>query len=172
VSTVIGLFPCNQEVSYQLEQLEGAGFTKDNIQVLTNARTVLKLLGCEPNCVVARCAGWGALFGIALYGVFALVASWCDCFLFQFSHPIAFEIILVGTIFGALIGGFMGGITGMAEYEKDTHLYTQGVRMGNSVLVLQTELGDVERAKSTLRQMGCIGVSIIPEQEGHVLRNK
>lgn len=147
MSTVIGLFPCNQEMNYQVGKLEEAGFGKDNIRVITNNRAVLKLLGCEPNCVVARYAGWGAFFGIAVYGIFALVASWCDCILFQFSHIVAFDIILVGTLFGALIGGIMGGITGMAEYEKETHLYTQGVRMGNRVLVLQTEPGDVERAK-------------------------
>jgi acetoin utilization protein AcuB len=32
--------------------------------------------------------------------------------------------------------------------------------MGNKVLVLQSELEDVERANSTLRQVGCIGVRI------------
>ena len=161
MSNVIGLFPCNQEVSYQVGQLEEAGFGKDNIRVITNDRAVLKLLGCEPNCIVTRYAGWGAFFGIAVYGNFAMVASWCDCFLFQFSRIIAFDIILVGTLFGALIGGIMGGITGMAEYEKDTHLYTQSVRMGNRLLVLRTELGDVERAKTSLRQAGCTGVQVI-----------
>ena len=106
MSTVIGLFPCNQEVSHQIRRLEEDGFARESIRVLTQV--------------------------------------------------------------GALIGGIIGGITGMAEYEKDTHLYTQGVQMGNRVLVLLTELGYVERAKTSLLQVGCISVRMIPEQDAHV----
>ena len=163
MSTVIGLFPCNQEESYQVGQLEEAGFTKDNIRVVTNDSAILKLFSCEPNRVVAKYAVCGALLGIVIYGIFALVAGWCECNLFQFIRIIAFDILLVGTLFGALIGGVMGGITGMAEYEKDTHLYTQGVRLGNRVFVIQTDSGDVERAKTSLRRVGCTGVRVIPE---------
>jgi hypothetical protein len=168
MSTVIGLFPCNQEVSYQVGQLEEAGFGKDNIRVVTNNSAILNLLGCEPKRVVTKYAIWGALFGIAVYSIFALVAGWCECNLFQFNRIVAFVTILVGTIFGALIGGIMGGITGMAEYEKDSHIYTQGVRMGNRVFVLQTELEGVGRAKTAFRQVGCTGVRVVPAQEEHV----
>lgn len=168
MSTVIGLFPCNQEVSHQIRRLEEDGFARESIRVLTQVGAIQKLLGCEPNHVVAQYAGWGAFSGIAVYSIFALVAGWCECNLFQFSRIIAFDTILVGTLFGALIGGIIGGITGMAEYEKDTHLYTQGVKTGNKVLVLKTESRDIERAKSTLRQVGCIGVRMIPEQVEHV----
>lgn len=95
-------------------------------------------MGCERVGVATKYAGWGALFRIAVYSNFALIASWFECIFFQYSLIIAFNTMLVGILFGALIGGIVGGITGMAEYEKDTYLYKQGVRMGNRVLILQT----------------------------------
>ena len=161
--TVIGLFPANQEVSQEIEQLEEAGFAKDNIRVLTKDRPVKKLLGCEPNRIVAEYASWGALLGITVYGIFILVAVWCDCILYPISQLIAFEIVLIGILIGALIGGIIGVFTGLAEYEKETHLYTQGINIGDKVFVLQTERGDMEKAIEILNQIGCLGVWMLPQ---------
>lgn len=163
MSTVIGLFPSNNDGSEELKRMEEAGFTKDNIRVITKGRQIKKLLGCEPNRIVAEYATWGAFLGIAVYGIFVLVAVWCDCILYQISQLIAFEIVLVGILIGTLIGGIIGGLTGMAEYEKDTHLYTQGINIGDKVFVLQTESGDAEKAIEALNQIGCLGVRMLPK---------
>lgn len=162
MSTIIGLFPSQKDIDEELRQMEEAGFSKDNIRVITKDRPIKKLLGCEPNRIVAEHAASGALFGIAVYGIFVLVAVWCDCMLYPISQLIAFEIILVGILCGALFGGIIGLFIGMAEYEKDTHLYTQGIRIGDKVFVLQTELDNVEKAKETLSQIGCLGVRMLP----------
>lgn len=163
MSTVIGLFPAHQEVSQEIEQIEEAGFAKDDIRVITKDRQIKKLLGCEPNRIVAEYATWGAFLGIAVYGIFVLVAVWCDCILYPISQLIAFEIVLVGILIGTFIGGIIGGLTGMAEYEKDTHLYTQGIKIGEKVFVLQTESGDAEKAIEALNQIGCLGVRMLPK---------
>ena len=165
MSTVIGLFRANQEVSQEIEQLEEAGFAKDNIRVLTKDRPVKKLLGCEPNRIVAEYASWGALLGITVYGIFILVGVLCDCILYPISQLIAFEIVLVGILIGALIGGIIGGLTGMAEYEKNAHLYTQGINIGDKVFVLQTESGDEGKAINTLHQISCLGVRMLSQSE-------
>jgi hypothetical protein len=162
---IIGLFPRSQDEDYQIKKLEEAGFKNENIQVLTKVNTIRKLLGCEPRQVVAKFAGLGAFFGIAVYGIFALVASWCECYLLHFSIDIAFGIILAGLATGALIGGFLGCIIGLAEYEQDTHRYTQGVIMGEKVFVLRTEENDIEKARTTLHQLGCVGIKMIPKQK-------
>ena len=160
--TVIGLYPSNQEVIQEIQQLEYAGFAKDYIRVLTKIGTIKKILGFDPNRIVAEYASWGALLGIAIYGIFILVAVWCDCILYPISQLIAFEIILVSILCGAFIGGNIGGFTGMAEYEKDTHIYIQGINMGEKVFVLQTERGDAGKAIETLSQIGCLGVRMLP----------
>jgi hypothetical protein len=126
-------------VIQEIQQLEYAGFAKDYIRVLTKIGTIKKILGFNPNRIVAEYASWGALLGIAIYGIFILVAVWCDCILYPISQLIAFEIILVSILCGAFKCGIIGGFTGMAEYEKETHLYTQGINIGDKVFVLQIE---------------------------------
>ena len=161
MSTVFGLFPSNQDVCEEFQRIEDAGFAKDNIRLLTSDGTFYKLVGCDPNRIVAKYAVQGALFGIATYGIFFLVAVWCDCNLYPQSYSIAFEIILVVILLGALISVIIGGFTGKAEYERDTHLYTHGINIDKKVIVLQTQGEDEEKAVITIRQIGCLGVRVI-----------
>lgn len=163
--TVIGLFPSKQEVNNEIKRLEDAGYDSDNIRVLTNNWSIKKILGCEPNRVVAKYASWGALIGIAVYGVFISVAVWCDCLLYPINQTIAFEIILTGILAGALIGGLIGVFIGLAEYEKDIHLYIQGINFGDKVFVLHIEGGEGDKAIRILRQIGCIGVRMLPKSK-------
>ena len=162
MGNVIGLFPCKQNILYQMEQLDEAGIDKRNIRIYTQERVIPKLLGKEPSRVIIRFAAWGTFLGMVIYGIFALVAGWCECNIFHFSQSAAMKIIVIGILFGIFSGGFIGAITGVAESEKDTHLYTQGIRMGDTVFVVSTETGEIEKAKSILRNIGCIGVRTIP----------
>ena len=161
--TVIGLLPSKQDVTQEIQQLESAGFARNNIRLVTNSGSIKKLFGCDPNRIVAKFASWGVLLGIAVYGVFILVAIWCDYAIYPINQLVAFEIVLVGIIVGAVIGGFIGIFYGMAESEKDIHLYTQGINMGDKVFVMQTERGNVEKAKETLYEIGCLGVRAFPQ---------
>ena len=165
MGTVIGLFPCRQEVNNEISQLEDAGFTRDNICVSKNVGSIKKLLKCEPNRVVAKYALWGAFIGTALYGIFSLVAVWCECNLYPLSQTIAFEIVVAGVLVGALIGGIIGGFTGLAEYETDTHLYIQGIIVGDKVFVLHVEGDEEEKAIRTLRQIGCLGIRVLHQSK-------
>jgi hypothetical protein len=131
--------------------------------MITQFGTIIKTLGFDPNRIVAEYASWGALLGIAIYGIFILVAVWCDCILYPISQLIAFEIVLVSILCGGFIGGNIGVFTGMAEYEKDTHIYIQGINMGKKVFVLQSERGDAGKAIETLSQIGCLGVRMLPQ---------
>jgi hypothetical protein len=164
MSGVIGLFPCKQEVTYQIEKLEDAGYPRDRIRIITESGSIHQLLCCDPNPIVKAYAGWGAFIGIAIYGIFALVASWCECNLLHFGPNIGLGIVIVGVLCGAFIGAFIGGIVGMAEYEKDTHLYTRGISKGSKVLVLETNTEQSERAERALRTIGCTGVRCLDNQ--------
>jgi len=160
--TVIGLFPSHQDVSEESKRIEEAGFPRDNMRVISNERSIKCLLGCEPKSIVAKYASLGALLGILVYGIFISVAAWCDCILYPISQLIAFEIVLFGILAGTIIGGILGLFFGWAEYEKDIHLYTQGINFGEKVFVLQTETQNVEKAMETLSQIGCFGVRLLP----------
>jgi len=76
---------------------------------------------------------------------------------------ISFELVLVGITAGALIGAIIGVLPGLAEDEKDTHLYTQGINVGDKVLVLHAPREDVEKAEKTSHQIGCRGVRVVPK---------
>lgn len=70
-----------------------------------------------------------------------------------------------GVLAGGFVGAVLGAIIGLGKSEENTHLYTQGARMGNRVLVLRSESRDVEKLVSKLRQAGCIGVRLLPNPE-------
>jgi hypothetical protein len=162
VKTVIGLYPSKQDVIEPCKRIEEAGFTKDSLSVITQGNTIKCLLGCKPAQIITRYASWGATLGIAIYGIFVLVAVWCDCIIYPISQLIAFEIVIGGIAAGAFFGGFLGVFVGWAEYENDTHLYTQGINLGDQVIVLRTEVEHTEKAMETLRQVGCLGVRMLP----------
>jgi hypothetical protein len=161
--TVIGLFPSNQDVTEESRKIKEAGFSEDNMRVITSEGSVKCLLGCEAKPTVIKYTSWGALLGIFVYGIFILVAVWCDCILYPISQLVALGIFIVGILAGTIVGGILGVFIGLAEYEKDTHLYTQGVNFGDKVFVLRTERENVEKAMETLTQIGCLGVQMLPQ---------
>jgi hypothetical protein len=167
MSTIIGLIPDQREISTEVERLVETGIPEENILVLAKEKAVREILGCDPICTVRYYAIWGALLVGTIYGIFGIVAAWCECNLLGFNQPSGMLTLIGGVLAGGFVGGILGAIIGLGESEENTHLYTQGVRIGNRVLVLQTESGDVEKAKKTLRQVGCIGVRMIPKQEVH-----
>jgi hypothetical protein len=160
--TVIGLYPSRQDLNEQVQKIEDAGFRKDALEVISEEKSVKCLLGCEPNRIIAKYASLGALIGTGIYGVFFIVAAWCDCNLYPISQLVATEIVLAGVLAGAIFGGIIGVFIGLAEYEKDTHLYTQGMNFGKKLFVLQADDDDAERAMDTLNQIGCLGIRMLP----------
>lgn len=163
MDTVIGLFPCNQNVTHQIQNLTDAGFKSNRMEVITQGSAIQKVLGINRNQIVLNYAILGALIGISIYGTFAFAAGWCECAYFNFNKTILYEILLLGILVGVIIGGIIGAITGMAKYEESTHLYTRGISLGDKVFVLKTEPDKLETAKQVLKKMGCIGVRAVSE---------
>ena len=164
MGTVISLAPSSLNYYDILNYIKHEGFDNHEIIVLRSEKEFQKTLGCDPSCIVVNYASWGALIGIAIYGVFAVFAALCNCNLLHYSTKITLGIALIGISFGAFIGGFMGCIVGLAEYEKDTHFYTQGIRMGEKLIVLRIEQTEIDKAIATLLQIGCTGVKSISQQ--------
>jgi hypothetical protein len=163
MDTVIGLFPCNQNVNHQVQSLRDAGFNENRMEVITQGSAIQKALGINRNQIVLYHAILGALVGIIIYGAFAFAAGWCECAYFNFNKTILYEILGLGILVGVIIGGIIGAITGMAKYENATHLYTRGISLGDKVFILKTEPDKLDQAKQVLRKMGCIGVRTVAE---------
>jgi hypothetical protein len=159
---IIGLFREKDELTRSTQRLEEAGFLTDKIDVLTDENAIRKLLGCKPTCVVTNYAIWGASIGIAVYATSGLLAGLCQCNLFHFGVGLGFGTFLGGILAGAFIGGVLGCLIGAAEYEKDSHLYVQGARMGGKVMVVRVSEDETESVKYLLQQEKASGVKVLP----------
>lgn len=161
MNTIIGLLPSQSDPISEIEKLVDTGIPEEDVSVLTQEKAIREILGCDPICTIRYYAIWGALIGGAIYSVFGILAAWCECNLFGFDQTNGLLTLMGGVLAGGFVGGVLGAIIGLGKSEENTHLYTQGARMGNRVIVLRTESGNVEKAKTMLSQLGCIGVRMI-----------
>lgn len=161
MNTIIGLLPSQSDPISEIEKLVDTGIPEEDVSVLTQEKAIREILGCDPICTIRYYAIWGALIGGAIYSVFGILAAWCECNLFGFDQANGLLTLMGGVLAGGFVGGVLGAIIGLGKSEENTHLYTQGARMGNRVIVLRTESGNVEKAKTMLSQLGCIGVRMI-----------
>jgi hypothetical protein len=162
---LIGLFGRGVDTTQTINRLKQVGIGEDKINFLTQESAIRRLLGCEPRGLVSRYIAWGAFFGIAIYGIFGLVASFCQCNLLHFEHNFGIGTILALTLGGAFVGGIIGCLIGAAESEKDSHLYVQGARIGGRVIVVQTGEEDFENVKLILEQANVSGVRPLPQKK-------
>ena len=166
---VIALFWREVDTTQAVNRLKKAGFVEDKIGVFTQESAIRSLLDCKPSEVVPKYAAWGAFFGIIIYGIFGLVAGWCQCNWFSFEQMYGIGAFLGIILGGVFVGGLLGCIAGIAESEEDSHLYIQGIRMGGNVIVVQANEEDIERAISILEQEKASGVKSLEGKEGHIL---
>ena len=164
---VIGFFWHETDISLAVNRLQEAGFAEDKISILTQESAIRNLLGCKPGIVVPKYAAWGAFFGIITYGIFGLVAGWCQCNLFSFEQVYGIGAFLGVILGGAFVGGFLGCIAGVAESEKDSHLYVQGARMGGRVIVVQANEENTAEATLILEQEKASGVKSLEWNENY-----
>ena len=161
MKTVIGLFWGDKNVKGSIRELKEIGLSEDRISVMTRDYAVRELLGCDQGHVVGKCALWGALLGIAVFGPLGLGAGLCECGIFDFSSGFGVGILAAFLTIGAAFGAFMGHFVGMDKAERRYHLYCQGVCLGAKVVVVQASDELVAKAMSTLHQSMAVGVKTL-----------
>jgi hypothetical protein len=162
MNTIIGLFLYDEGFEYPVvERLKEAGIAGRRISILSNPHAVSRLLGCEPTCVVSRYAVRGASLGIVIISIFGVVAGWCQCNFLGFGQVYGMVAFLGALLAGVFIGGFLGCILGVAKFEKDSHLYVQGVRMGGKVIAIQASEEAAGMVKRILEQENASGVKVL-----------
>lgn len=159
MKTVIGLVWYDQPVERVMNRLKEAGFPENKVSVLTNKPEVRECLGGR--YIVAKDTGIGAALGIATFGPFGVMAGINGLTLFGYGPAFVAGTIGAGILIGAAFGAFMAYFIGLAAMENITHLYTKGVQLGGSVMVVQTNDEHASEAKAILQQENVLEVKFL-----------
>jgi hypothetical protein len=156
MKTVVGLVWCDEDVESSIDRLKEAGFAQDRVDVLT--RISRKRLVGDQGHPVVRSAGWGAVVGIVVYAVFGLGAALAGCTYCGFDLAYAVATLVGFVVIGGFVGALLGQWIGADASERDTHLYTQGVRLGGKIVAVRSSDELITKAMSILQQENAIGV--------------
>ncbi len=164
MSTVIGLLKEEQPLIDLTAKLEAAGCALDQIKFLSQPGEVHALLDKKAlaKCQISKCMAMGALVGLAFFMPIGLIGSLLGCLVFQCS-PLIWLVALGGlSLIGALAGAAGGCFFGADRFERNTHIYTEGVGWGNNLVVITADTPDREaRLARLLQQERALAVKIL-----------
>ena len=164
MKTVIGLIWGDENLQNSVHELEELGLAENSINVLASDDAVRELLGDCRGRVVANCAFWGALLGIAIFAPLGLAASICECTLLYYDPGFGVGILIAFVAIGMGFGAFLGHFVGVDKSESGYHLYCQGVCRGGKVVVVQASEELAAEAVSRLHHEDAFGVTILQNQ--------
>jgi uncharacterized membrane protein len=155
--TVIGLFRDSNEAQAALQDLEGAGFTREHLNLVaydgSGQYSDLVKQGNElgSNTTTGAAAGGfaGLLIGlaaVAIPGIGPIVAA----------GPIA--AALAGAGVGAATGGMLGALADMGVPGHEAKYYEEAIRRGGTLLIVDADGDMAEQAQSILDRHGAIDI--------------
>ena len=168
MSTVIGLLKEDRQLASVTARLQAAGCALDRIRILTQPGEAHSLLDKKAvaKCQMSRYVGLGVLVGLIFFGPIGFISSLVGCTVFGCSPLIWVvamgDLSLIGALFGAACGCFFG----LDRFERDTHLYTEGIGWGNKLVVVTTDTPTTEaRTVQILQEEDAAGVKILNKDE-------
>jgi len=146
--TVVGLFDSFTEAQSVVNDLERAGFSRDQISIVANnsrgelgSHEAHHSGGVNAGGAVKGAIG-GAAEGAAIGGLTGLLAG-LALLLVPGIGPIAavgpISAALTGAGIGAAGGGIIGGLVGLGIPKEEAHLYSEGVRRGGTLVTLTAD---------------------------------
>lgn len=159
MNAVIGLVNRMDDMDGAVSALRAAGFDQQMIHVLANCHDLRENMDCSCRRSVFKDAAIGAAAIGGVYVVFGIAAAWGAVLN---GAPVLWSVgaAVVFLLIGMAMGAFGGAFVGRAEAEKDTHLFVEGVRHGDAVLLVWADERRTAQAMNVLRQSGALGVSI------------
>lgn len=157
MNAIIGLVDRQENLDAALSKLQAAGFDQNRIRVLASCQELREHVACSCQRDIFKDAAIGAGLIGGIYAVFGVLAAWAAIFN---GIPVPWSIGagVVFLLLGLGMGAFGGAFVGRAEAEKETHLYTEGVRRGSVVLLVWSEKRRIAEAIDLLRGCGVLGV--------------
>jgi len=134
---VVALFEERSEAKGAIRDLKNAGFTNEQIGIVTQDRVEAGEAPSEGSAVgLAEGAAAGALTGGVIGGLVGLVSS----LLIPGLGPLVVGGVLASTLMGmgvgAATGGLIGALVGMGVPEEDARYFDAGLRDGRTLLTV------------------------------------
>jgi uncharacterized protein (TIGR02284 family) len=164
--TVVALFGSYASAEHGLELLQQTGFLEEQIGIVAHSDVVREHLGEDQGRAVLQTIGAGAVGGSLFGGLAGLLTGAVALVLPGIGPVIAGGAIATvlgaaaaGAGIGAAFGSLAGALIGLGMSEEQAHIYIEGVRHGNLLVVVETEEEHVQKATNTLQQADALDVS-------------
>jgi len=152
--SVFGILKNREATETALEHLKAAGFSSDDISILFPDTGGAQSFDHEPSTKAPEGAATGGTTGFVIGGVLGWLAG-----IGSLAIPGLGPFIAAGPIMaalsGAAVGTFIGGITGaligMGIPEFEARRYEAKVKEGNALISIHAEDGEIDRAKTILK---------------------
>ncbi len=159
--TVVGVFEQVSDAKSVVHELEGAGFSRDDISIIANKNVSSSegdpAITTETGSTMATDAGIGAALG----GVGGLLLSFAGLAIPGIGPVLAAGPIIAalsGAGIGAVAGGMIGALTESGVPEEEAHYYAEGVRRGHVLVTVRTDDSLAERAREVMDSHGAVDV--------------
>ena len=164
MKTVVGLSKSEGQSPNLANELQAVGCNDNKIRFFTRAAEVHSFLDGKAfaDCHMCRCLVMGALIGLAFFTPVGLMASLMGCYIFG-CGPLIWLFGLGGiSLIGAGYGAGFACFFSADRFERDTHLYAEGVGWGRQMIAIEAISSEVaERAAQVLRQANFKGIKIL-----------
>jgi len=145
--TVVGLFDDFSHAQMVVNELEAAGFRREDISIVTNQHgvshgTATQSAGADQGHGVVGGAVGGAVKGGVIGGLTGLAASLAMLMIPGVGPALAVGPIaatLSGAGLGAAGGGVIGALTGLGIPHNEAGYYAEGIRRGSTLVSVTTE---------------------------------
>lgn len=167
----LALFPTTEQAQQAVTQLEEQGFRNDDIHVLAQVEAVKSLMEDPRPETTRESATAGAVGGGALGGLMGLIAGASTAVVMGLGTVLSGGALAVvagitaaGAGIGASYGGLLGALMGWGISEGDIQHFIEGVRDGNILVAVETELARNEEALEVMRAAGASYASAHQDQ--------
>ncbi|WP_172254395.1 YsnF/AvaK domain-containing protein [Saccharibacillus deserti] len=139
---IVGVFHSEREASHAIEDLKRAGFSTNDISVVTRDKKDMRKLEDETGTMAPEGAAGGAATGGVLGGIGGLLAGLGALAIPGIGPLLAagpLATALAGAAVGAAGGGLVGGLIGLGIPENEAKEYDTAVDQGGLLVIVDTE---------------------------------
>ena len=160
--TLVRMFDDHAHAMQAVRDLEGAGFTSDEISIMASEHRGDRASTAESDSDATSGAGTGAGIGTLLGGGAGLLAG-IGAIAIPGLGPIVaagwLVAALTGAGAGAAAGGLLGALVGSGVEENDAHIYAESVRRGGTLISVRASEARLAQAEAILARHQTVDVS-------------